>query len=134
MRGRGGAKGLPLPLVIPRSKWTTGFLQFPKYRDSSPLCGDGNDKKLRNHAAFLWQHLADTFNLCADTPQLFFDTFITAIDVVDAIDDRLTISNQCGKHERCGGAQIAAQDGRGTERGLSLHGCVTPIDLDVGTH
>jgi hypothetical protein len=47
---------------------------------------------------FLREHLADPSDLCTHSAELFFDALIATIDVIYAIDDRLTISDQCGDH------------------------------------
>jgi hypothetical protein len=45
------------------------------------------------------EYFSDTTDLCADPFKLLFDVFITAVDVVHAIDDGLTISDQSGQHQ-----------------------------------
>ena len=42
-------------------------------------------------SALLGQHLADSLHLRADSAQLFFDALVAAVDVVDAVDNRLAV-------------------------------------------
>jgi hypothetical protein len=44
-------------------------------------------------SALLGQHLADSLHLRADSAQLFFDALVAAVDVVDAVDNRLAVRN-----------------------------------------
>ena len=43
---------------------------------------------------FFGEHFADAFDLGADGAEFFFDVFVAAIDVVDAVDDGLAIGDQ----------------------------------------
>src|ERR1700756_1554578 len=43
----------------------------------------------------LREHLSDASDLGTDSLEIFFDWFVAAIDVVDAVDDRLSIGHQC---------------------------------------
>ena len=57
-----------------------------------PLC-----QRTGQLSALLGQHLADSLHLRADSAQLFFNPLVAAIDVIDAIDNRLAIGNQRSK-------------------------------------
>ena len=47
----------------------------------------------------LGEHFADAFHLSAHGTELFFDALVTAVDVVDAIDDGFAIGDECGENE-----------------------------------
>src|ERR1700761_1217731 len=66
--------------------------------------------------------------------QFFLDPLVSAIDVVDAVEDRLAFGDHGRKDERSGSAQVGAHYRRGRERRLAAYGCSTPIHLDVRPH
>ena len=53
---------------------------------------------------FLRKHFTDAFDLGADGAEFFFDVFVAAIDVVDAVDDGFAIGDEGGEDEGCRGA------------------------------
>lgn len=48
-------------------------------------------------------HAAD---LGTDSAKLFFEAFVTAVHVVDAVQNALAIGDHCGEYQGCGGAEI----------------------------
>ena len=48
----------------------------------------------------LGKHLANALNLSPDAAQFFFDIFVAAIKVVDAVDNGLAVGYQRGEHKR----------------------------------
>jgi hypothetical protein len=53
-----------------------------------------NPLPLRRYHRLLRQDFADPPHLRADAFQLLFDVFVAAINVVDAVDDRLAVGDQ----------------------------------------
>src|SRR5437868_7551535 len=49
---------------------------------------------------FLREHFTDAFDLRAYGFEFFFDIFVSAVDVVDAVDDGLSVGDQRSKNER----------------------------------
>jgi hypothetical protein len=49
----------------------------------------------------LGQHVSNAPDLCADAFEFLFNFFIAAINVIDAVDDRLSIGDERGENERC---------------------------------
>ena len=49
--------------------------------------------ELLHCGGFPGKHLADAANLRAHTFQLFFDVLVSAVDVVDTVDNRLAVGN-----------------------------------------
>src|SRR5664279_2319935 len=54
--------------------------------------------------------------------------------MVDAVDDRLTVGDQSGEHERGGGAEIGSENGGGAERSFPSNNGATSLDFDIGAH
>src|ERR1700751_4386547 len=54
----------------------------------------------------------DALDPCADSAEFFFDAFVTAIDVVDAVDVSCILRHERRQHKRCAGTQIGCRDGR----------------------
>src|ERR1700744_3881198 len=88
----------------------------------------------RNCLTFVGKDVAYTANLGAHTTQLFFNVFVAAIHMVDAVENRFAIRNHRCKYERCRGAQIGTHDGRCRKRCLTAYCSRTPIDFDVRAH
>src|ERR1022692_4329681 len=86
------------------------------------------------HKSMLRKHVADAADLGADGFQLFFDFFVTAVDVVDAVDDGFAIGDEGGEDQRCAGAQVTGQDGGGAERGFATDYGAAAFNLNVGAH
>ena len=73
--------------------------------------------------------------ICAPTArQFFFDVFVAAVDVVDAVDDGLAVGDEGGEDERGGGAQVAGEDGGGAERSFAADDGAAAFDFDVCAH
>ena len=53
----------------------------------------------RQLSTLLREHFADALDLCAQPTELFFDSLITAVDVIDAIDDGFPVSDQRGQYQ-----------------------------------
>ena len=62
--------------------------------------GDGPVLPLRHNASSFGQQFADPANLRADAFEFLFNLLVAAVDVVDAVDNRLAIGNQRGQHQR----------------------------------
>src|SRR5690606_13367577 len=56
-----------------------------------------------------------TANARTQQLQFFLDAFITTVDVVNAVDDRLVFRHQAGDDQARGGAQIRCHDRRALE-------------------
>src|SRR5580658_11254309 len=63
-----------------------------------------------NVALATWrgEEVPNTPNLRANAAQLFFDALITAVNVVNPVQNRLAIRNQCRQYQRCGCTQVRA--------------------------
>src|SRR5437879_239429 len=83
------------------------------------------------HAHFLWEHFADAFHLRAHAAKLFFDTFIAAIYVINAIDNRFAVGDKRRQNQRSRCAQVRCQNRSGTQLGFSANNCATSFNLDV---
>ena len=55
--------------------------------------------RLDRHRDSLWQYFANALDLPAHAAQLFFNSFVAAIDVVNAINDGLAFRNQGRQHQ-----------------------------------
>ena len=76
----------------------------------------------------------DPLDATTQTPQLFFDVLVTAIDVVDAIDYGLAIGNEACQHQAGGGTQVSRHYlGTAQVQGIPADGGVA-LQLDVGSH
>src|SRR5271163_354027 len=82
----------------------------------------------------LWDERANATDLCSYRAQLLFDSLVTAVDVVHAIDDGFTIGDQRRNNQRGRGPQIAGQYGGAAERSLAVNHSAAPIDLDIRSH
>src|SRR5271157_412525 len=87
-----------------------------------------------HRGGFAGEDFADAADLGADSLQLFLDVLVTAVDVVDAVNDGFAVGDQSGEHERRRGAQIAGQHGSGAERSLAANHGAASFNLDVGAH
>src|SRR6202140_2683811 len=76
--------------------------------------------------------LGQAMNARAERGELFLDPLVTAIEVVDAIDDRLSFRDQSGDDEARGCAQIGRHDRGAGERAHALDDRRIAFDLDVG--
>src|SRR5262245_58822266 len=61
------------------------------------------------------QLIRDAFDLRAELGQLFFDRFVTAIDVIDALDVRAPFGHESREHQAGGGTQIRRHHWRSSE-------------------
>lgn len=61
---------------------------------------------VRDSARSFGKKIANTADFGADGFQFFFDVLVTAIEVVDAVDDGLSVGDEGGEHKRSGGAQV----------------------------
>src|ERR1700687_2383102 len=72
--------------------WTTEVTEEHRGRSSSVrLCAPLLVGVLFYGCGFFGEHLADAADLGSDAFQLFFNVFIAAVDVVDAIDDGFSV-------------------------------------------
>ena len=55
-----------------------------------------------------WGSTAHAADLRSDTTQFFFNLLVSAIDVIDAVEDGFAIGDQSGDDEGGGSAQVAA--------------------------
>ena len=89
---------------------------------------------LLHRSRLLGEHLSDALDLGADGAELFFDVFVAAVYVVDAVDDGFAVGDQGGEDEGGGGAQVAGEHGGGAELSFAAdHGAVA-LDFNVRTH
>ena len=51
----------------------------------------GVNRARSQRQAILGKHISDSFDLSADGLEFFFDFFVAAVDVVDAVDDGFTV-------------------------------------------
>ncbi len=58
-------------------------------RSIEPFAGEG----ARATRTILWKHVADAFDLRAHPFEFFFDFFVAAVDVVDAVDDGFAVGD-----------------------------------------
>ena len=83
---------------------------------------------------FSGKELTDAADFRSYPAQLFFDTFVAAIDVIDAINDGLAIGNKSSEYQRSRGTQIAGEYGGSGKRGLAANNRAASFDLDVRSH
>src|SRR5262245_13013455 len=112
---------------------------------SSPVCRNksmrvsslSHDAPLSHDAGngrALGQNLTDAANLRPDAFELFFNSLITAVYVVDAIKDCFSISDQRGDDQRRGSAKIGALNCSRTERSFSADDGAAAFHFDVCSH
>src|SRR5712691_6465131 len=82
----------------------------------------------------LGQDLADAADLGAYAFEFFFDIFVSAVDVVDAIDDGFAFRDQSGQDQGRGSAQIGSLHGGRAQRCFPAHDGAAAFDLDIGPH
>src|ERR1700686_254165 len=66
--------------------------------------------------------------------QFFFNVLVAAVQMIDAVDDGLSIRDEGGEHERGGGAQVGSEDGGGAQRSSAADDGAAAFDLNVGAH
>src|SRR5690606_30162284 len=66
--------------------------------------------------------------------QLFLDAFVTAINVVDAVDQGIAIGPEAGDHQAGGGPQVGRHDRSTLEPVNPGNDGGVALDLDLGTH
>ncbi len=88
----------------------------------------------RSPPLFYSSRLADAFDTGADCAELFFDLFVAAVDVVDAVNPGCVVGDKRGEDEPRAGAQIGGSDGCSAQRCRPGDGRQIAIDYDVGAH
>src|ERR1700679_1963834 len=68
---------------------------------------------------FFAEDVAHAADLGADVAEFFFEVFVAAVEVIDAVEDSFAVGDEGGEDERCGGAEVGAHDGGGLEGGAS---------------
>ena len=81
-------------------KYSGGFGYMAGDRASAPLPAAPLLVGLPVGTLALWKDLSDAPDLRAQPLQLFLNVLVATIDVVDAIDDGLPVSDQGGEHQR----------------------------------
>src|SRR6267378_5547075 len=76
----------------------------------------------------------EPFDLGAHGAEFFFDLFVTAIEMVNAIDDRNTVGNEGRNYKRRARAKVRGNDGCGAEARFSGYDCARAINTDVCAH
>src|SRR6185437_11719043 len=77
---------------------------------------------------------AQAFDRCAAGSELGFEPFVTAIEMIDAIDDGLAFSGKASEHQRHRGALIGRHHRRAGELGDAADRRRRALDGDVGAH
>ena len=85
-------------------------------RTKSRTSGNARAYTRDGRCGALGQDLSDAANLRAYTFEFFFDVFVAAVDVVHAVDDRLTFRHQRCQHQRSRSPQIGRQHRRRAQR------------------
>ena len=65
----------------------------------------------RLRCRFTREHFSDALDLGPHSAQFFFDPLVAAVDVVNAVNDGLTVSNECSDDQRCRSAQVGCEHG-----------------------
>src|SRR5271155_6084234 len=75
----------------------------------------------RNRLSPISEDVSHAPDLSPNAAQLFFDVLITAVHVVDAVENRFAIGDKRSQHQRSRSPQIGAHHGRRRERRLAAH-------------
>src|SRR5262249_17914598 len=78
--------------------------------------------------------LGDSLDFCTEPRQFFFDPFVAAIQMVDALDDALPFRRKSREHKTCAGPQIRGHYICPGQRGASIYVRNSLMDRDVGAH
>src|SRR5690349_1898478 len=103
------AEGIVKVSMLPQRHRATRSSDGPYSRDWTLTVALG-----RHHLLGFAKDFTHATNLGSDALQLFLDLLVTAVDVVHAVQDSLTLRDQRSDHERRGCAQVRALDGRAT--------------------
>src|SRR5580765_4941884 len=82
----------------------------------------------------LGQNFTDATDLGAHGLELLFDALVSAVDMIDAVDNGFAVSHQRGDDQRGGSAKIGALHGGGTERRFPPNDGAMALHFDVGAH
>src|SRR5690242_20623538 len=103
------AEGIVKVSMLPQKHRATRSSDGPYSRDWTFAVALG-----RHHLLGFAKHFTHATNLGSDALQLFLDLLVTAVDVVNAVQDSLALRDQRRDDKRCRGAQVRALDGRAT--------------------
>ena len=78
--------------------------------------------------------LLDATDARADGGKLFFDAFVAAVDVIDAIDDGFALRDERGQDQRSAGAQIGCDYAGSGERCGTVDYGAASFDGDIRAH
>ena len=76
----------------------------------------------------------DASDICAEGAEFFDDTFVAAVDVIDALDCGFAAGDQCGEHQTGAGAKVGSLDSRAAEFRGTVDNSTVAVYGDVGAH